>query len=112
MRGFGQHRLELVQRDIADVLAGAHQVERGVDGGAVEEARHVADRLGVGVALHHPQEDGLEHVFGIARVAGDPVRRAEHHGMVFAEDLFQVLDGKFADSIGAAISAFILSGSS
>ena len=73
----------------------------------------VADGFGVGVALHHAKEHGLEDVFGIAGIAGDPVGGAEHHGVVFAEDLLPgPVTESSAGSVGAAISAFILSGSS
>jgi hypothetical protein len=39
-------------------------------------------------------EHRLHNVFRVARVAGDAVRGAKHQGMVLAEDLFEVLDGK------------------
>ena len=93
MVGFGEHRLELVERHVADVLARADQIDSCVHGGAVEEAGDADHRLGLGIALEHTQEDGLEDIFGVAGAAGDAVRGAEHHGVVVAEDAFQVRGG-------------------
>jgi len=59
----------------------------------MQEARDIADRVGVGVAFHQSKEDGLEHIFGVAGVPGHPVRGAEHHTVVFLEDGFQVPGG-------------------
>ena len=73
----------------------------------------LSDRLGAGIALQHAEKHGLEHIFGVVGVAGDAVGGAEHHGVVLAEDLFQIRRrSRLAGSMGAAISAFILSGSS
>ena len=100
---FGQHRFQVVERHPADVLARAHQVERGVDGRAVQETGHVAHRLGRGIALQHAQKNGLHGIFRVAGVAGDPVGGAEDHGVVLAKDLFQIhrgLAGRFHGGYG------------
>ena len=87
---FGQYRLQIVERDVANVLAGAHQIYRRIDRGAMQKAAYAGDGLGVGIALQETEEDGLQNVFGVGGVAGDPVGGAKHHGVVLAKDAFQV----------------------
>ena len=46
VRRFGQHRLEIVERNVADVLARADQIDRRIHGSAVEKAGDTGYRFG------------------------------------------------------------------
>ena len=72
------------------------QVQRGVDRGAPQVRGHVVQRfesrIGAGrIPAGEAQEDGLEHVFGVGGIAGDPVCGAEDHGVVRVKGALQGL---------------------
>ena len=68
----------------------------------MQKARHVADGFGVGFAFQHAEKHRLEDIFGVAGIAGDAVGGAKYQGVVFAEDLFQILDGEVGRFCGGS----------
>ena len=59
----------------------------------MEKTADAGDRFGLGIALQEAEEDGLQDVFGVGGITGDAVGGPEDHGVVIAEDAFQVGGG-------------------
>ena len=63
-------------------LSRSHHVQRGVDCRPAQVTLLILHRIGVGCPAEQTQEHRLQHVLGIRRVAGDPVRCAEDQTVV------------------------------
>jgi len=74
-----------------DVFAGAEleHIQRRMNGRAPKIAFRVFDAGRLGVTRREAEEDGLEDVFGIVRVAGHAVRDAENQRVVLIESAFE-----------------------
>jgi hypothetical protein len=76
------------QRDGSGAFPGSNQVERSVHSGPVQVPARVVDAI-EGVSMpDEPQEHRLKHVFGVGRIAGDPVCRPENAVVVGPENAF------------------------
>ena len=80
-----------LQRHLHRAFARPQQVEPGVHRRAVQVARRRRRQVRRLVAAQEAQEDRLEHVLGIARVAGQPVGDAEDPPGVLPEQSGQNL---------------------
>ena len=63
-------------------LARSDYIECCVDGGATEITFRVLEWIGITVAAKQAQKNGLQHIFGVAGIAGDAVGRPEHKTVV------------------------------
>src|SRR5262249_20479791 len=58
--------------------------------GAAQVALFVIHHVGLGAA-QQAQENGLQHVFGIGRVAGEAIRGTEHQAVMRTECAFELV---------------------
>lgn len=72
----------LIEGNAAAGLPLTDYVERGVYRGAAQITLFLGEH-GIGRGLtEHAQEDGLEDILGVGRIAGDSISCAEHHAVV------------------------------
>lgn len=58
-----------------------NQIQRGIHGGTAQIACLILDRVPF-LAPDEAQKDGLQHIFGVGRIAGDPVCGTEDQRVV------------------------------
>ena len=96
--GLGQRSRKILQGNSSGILPGQYDIERGVHGGAAQIAVVALHGAGRPVPPKHAKEHGLQHVFGIRRIAGDPVRSAEDHAVMGFEQVFEFVRNLFIDN--------------
>src|SRR6202142_1051475 len=85
-----QNRRSHFKRHLLRVPPPAHQIERGVDRGPVQIALDIAHRCAGPPVSRQPQEHRLQHIFCVAGVARNTVRRPEHPAVMFLEAPFEL----------------------
>ena len=63
-------------------LPRADHIQSGVDGRPAQIALDVFERIRIPAPAKQAQENGLQHIFRVSGVAGNPVRRPEHKAVM------------------------------
>lgn len=75
-------RSDAVRFQVAFGLPRSDQIERNMDCGTAQITFGLKDFRRAGIASHQPDEDRLQCVFGVGRIAGDSVGGTEDHGVM------------------------------
>ncbi len=83
---YGAFEGGLIQRQSAIGMARPKNIERGIHRGAPQVTLLLFGRTAGGRLPQDTKKYGLQHVFGIGRIAGDPVSGAEYQAVVGLEN--------------------------